>query len=354
MKVNLFCRFNQTGIGRHAENFYRAMESCAAERFSIRSIDPDSSGAAQQLIDATGDNDFTIFFTLQYAALAADLKGRKIIWLAFESNRFPTQWRDLLTHYDAIWVPSAWGRDVLISSGVAAQKICVIMEGVDTAIYNPKPVAHNGFVFLSVGKYEKRKSINECIRAFLEEFPVSEYADVFLKLKADFPMFPERVQALKTSLAIDPRIEIADGHKSDAEMAVLYNSADAFLFPSRAEGFGLPCIEALACGVPILATFYSGQTEYLKEIEGYYLPIAYEMEDIQDHLFDHFFKEVYAGEVYGQWAKPDITSLRQSMRQIYTQRDEYKAKALQASEIIRQKFDWSQAAKKAVTEIFAF
>lgn len=351
MKVNLFCRFNHTGIGRHAENFARALRHEAGSSFFIAHVDPDNMHDVQRMLDDGRDDDVTLFFTLQYAPLAESMKGRKILWLAFESNRFPSKWRDLLGFYDAVWVPSAWGRDVLIASGVAAGKISVVAEGVDASVYYPKPIAHESFVFLAVGKYEKRKSINECIQAFIEEFPRAQYPDVKLALKADFPMFPERVQTLKASLAVDDRMQVLDGTKTDAEMVALYNSADAYLFPSRAEGFGLPCLEAIACGVPVLATPYSGQTEYLKEIENLYLPIDYVMEDIADNLFDHFFKDVYAGEAYGEWARPDIASLKRAMRDVYENCAGWNEKGLQASAVIRQKFDWAEAAKRAIIEL---
>jgi glycosyltransferase involved in cell wall biosynthesis len=59
----------------------------------------------------------------------------------------------------------------------------------------------------------------------------------------------ERIAAL----AIDHRVELR-GHVDDAELAALYAGATAFCFPSRAEGFGLPVLEAMAAGTPVLAS----------------------------------------------------------------------------------------------------
>ena len=78
------------------------------------------------------------------------------------------------------------------------------------------------------------------------------------------------------------------------------------------------------------------------------LPIAYRLEDIQDFLYDHFYKDIYAGESYGQWAQPDVASIRNGMRQIYDYPGAWREKARRASAIIREKFDWSEAARRAV------
>src|SRR5439155_24235336 len=43
------------------------------------------------------------------------------------------------------------------------------------------------------------------------------------------------------------------GHVADAELADLYAAAGCLLFPSRYEGFGLPCLEAMSCGCPVAA-----------------------------------------------------------------------------------------------------
>jgi glycosyltransferase involved in cell wall biosynthesis len=271
--------------------------------------------------------------------------------MAFESDRIPARWRDNLACYDAIWVPTRWGHDVLTACGVPADKIRIVQEGVNSKNYLPKPIPHEGFVFFFVGKYEKRKGINELIMAFIQEFPRADYPAVILRLKADFPMFPELLQKLKENAAFDDRIQILEGDLTDGQMVTLYNGADAFVFPSRAEGFGLPCIEALACGLPMIATNVSGQAEFLREIEGLFVPIAYEMENIEDFVFDYFYKKIYAGEPYGRWAKPDIASIRQGMRQIYKNHAEWKEKARRASEIIRNKFDCSESAQRAIVEL---
>jgi glycosyltransferase involved in cell wall biosynthesis len=351
MKINIYARFNHTGIGRHAENFTRALMAESAGRFSVHHLDPDNTPALAAALTVQMDNDATIFFVMQRSEFLALFKGKKILWLVFETNRIPTLWREHLKLYDAIWVPSTWGRDVLVNCGVAPEKIHVVPEGVDSKLYSPASVPHEKFVFLCIGKYEKRKGINELIQAFAQGFPAAEFPNVVLRLKADFPMLPQLMAELKQQTAFDKRIEFVEGERSEADIIALYHNADAFIFPSRAEGFGLPCIEAIACGVPLAATNTSGQTEFLRAIDGLFIPINYAMEPIEDFLFDHFYKTIYAGENYGEWARPDINSIIAAMREIYNNPAVWRDNALRAAAIIQERFDWKQSAHIALDKL---
>jgi alpha-1,3-rhamnosyl/mannosyltransferase len=55
------------------------------------------------------------------------------------------------------------------------------------------------------------------------------------------------------------------GRVSDEELADLYTAAGCFIFPSRYEGFGLPCLEAMACGCPVAAFRNSSLPEVIAE-----------------------------------------------------------------------------------------
>ncbi|ETR72809.1 MAG: hypothetical protein OMM_01428 [Candidatus Magnetoglobus multicellularis str. Araruama] len=131
--------------------------------------------------------------------------------------------------------------------------------------------------------------------------------------------------------------------KEHQSVAQLYASCDAFLFPSRAEGWGLPIIEAMACGLPTIVTNYSGQTEYLTEEMAYLLD--YTLEDIQIPFF-----EAKDGN-FGQWARPDMNQFRYYLRYIYENQDEARHKGLFASQRVHENWTWEHAAKIAVKEI---
>jgi glycosyltransferase involved in cell wall biosynthesis len=72
------------------------------------------------------------------------------------------------------------------------------------------------------------------------------------------------------------------GYISDEELAILYNSAVVFVYPSFYEGFGLPNIEAMACGCPVITSDIPVMKEICGDAACYVNP--YEIESIKDGI----------------------------------------------------------------------
>ena len=90
----------------------------------------------------------------------------------------------------------------------------------------------------------------------------------------------------------------------------LYAAADAFVLPSRGEGWGRPHVEAMAMGLPVIATNWSGPAAYLDESVGY--PLEFEVQPVPSDL-----------NLEGHnWAEPNVAHLRMLMRRVYERRDE--------------------------------
>ena len=352
LNVNLFCNFNHTGVGRHSEHAYLGMSTNRPPDVSLRYVNyMRGSSVRRTLAGARPDSDVTIFFWRFPVPIVRQFPGRKIVWWFFESDRLPRKWLEEIRVYDQIWAPSPWGKQVLEAHGFAADRVAVLESGVNKRIYRPAPVAHDGFVFLAVGKYENRKSIDETVAAFVAEFPASDHPKVRLWLKADYPLFPQRIAELRRRVATDPRIRVVSGIFSDEQMAILYNSADAFVFPSKAEGFGLPCIEALACAVPVIATNVSAQSVFLDRVQSLYWPVEYQIVPLNDADYAYFYGAEYAGEDFGRWAIPSIASLRAGMRELFEHAGIWRERAVAASRIVRDEFCWDRIGRKAVQTI---
>lgn len=353
-QLNFFCEFNHTGIGRHCENAFFSIERQRPPGLVLEYVHPARHDTVRRTIaQARPERDATMFFWRFPAHVVQMFPGRHILWWFFESNRLPRTWLEQLRSFDQIWAPSIWARDVLLAHDVGPERVKVIESGVNTRIFRPARIAHDGFVFLSVGKYEKRKSIDEIIEAFVAEFPPAAYPAVRLRLKADFPIFPERAGQLAARLAHDRRIEVVSGSLSDEQMADLYAGADAFVFPSKAEGFGLPCLEALACAVPVIATNVSAQSVFLDRIPGLFLPVAFQLAPIVDTDYEQFYAADYAGEALGQWALPSVDSLRAAMREVYQNPERWRQNALDAAAILGAEFSWERIGAKAITTLTA-
>jgi glycosyltransferase involved in cell wall biosynthesis len=352
MDVNFLCNFNSTGVGRHCENAFFGMMRNRRGGIVPHYVNQMREPSVRRLLSdpRAGQGATVMFWRWPLEAMRA-IPGRKIGWLFFESDRIPPMWIEQMLAFDQLWMPSEWGRDVLLAHGVAAERIRVVPSGVDCRVYRPDPRPHEGFVFLTVGKYEERKSIDETIEAFVAEFPAAQYPEVALWVKADHPVFPDRVEALRRRHGHEPRIRVLSGVFSDEQMAALYNGADAFVFPSKAEGFGLPCIEALACGLPVITTDYSAQTVFLKHVAGLFRPVAYELAELRDPDYAHFYAAEYAGTPFGRWAVPSVASIRAAMREVHDDHDAWRLRAREASERIRPAFSWDSIGCQAVEAI---
>lgn len=106
---------------------------------------------------------------------------------------------------------------------------------------------------LFVGMLAKKKNLTTLIQALHilqregESFPPLVIAGRHYHQSDDSTIF-EQIHALGLDAAV-----IYIGEPQDEELPALYTGADAFIFPSLHEGFGIPCVEAMLCGVPVIA-----------------------------------------------------------------------------------------------------
>ena len=98
-----------------------------------------------------------------------------------------------------------------------------------------------------------------------------------------------------------PNIQVIDGFLDDDALRSLYLSADVLLSLHRAEGFGLPMLEAMALGVPVIATAYSGNLDFMTEVTGMLVPAR----TVPVHDTAVYMR--YADAV---WADPDEAAAR--------------------------------------------
>jgi glycosyltransferase involved in cell wall biosynthesis len=110
---------------------------------------------------------------------------------------------------------------------------------------------------LFVGALQPRKNVPALLEAFAR---LRGHDDVELVLAGGDRGGLAEVRERIRDLALGPRVRLL-GHVSEAALPALYSAAEMLAFPSLYEGFGLPALEAMACGTPVCASVTTGLGE---------------------------------------------------------------------------------------------
>lgn len=170
---------------------------------------------------------------------------------------------------DVIITVSEHTRDDLVKRlGVPYDKIVVIWLGVDPKFYpigNTEQLAAvrqkygiSGNFILYVGVIEPRKNLCNLVRAFQDAVDV--HREYVLVLAGSPGWGYESVLRGVMSSSIRDRI-ILTGYVDSRDLCALYSASSLFVYPSLYEGFGLPVLEAMACGIPVITSNVSSLPE---------------------------------------------------------------------------------------------
>ncbi len=239
------------------------------------------------------------------------------VWF-WEVSQFPSRLHPAFEHVDEIWVASHH----VAAAVSAATDIPVYVMPLGTTDPGPRrepaDLQHLGigpdrfvfgfvFDFASVGD---RKNPWGAVDAFKEAFekPGNDAAAPALVIKAISGEFhPLDRERLLMAIEDRPDIVVVDGFTSRNELQALMSRYNAYISLHRSEGWGLTLAETMALGLPVIATAYSGNVEFMDETVAWMIP--FEMVDIAPST------PVYAE--CGQWAEPDRTVAATAMREVF-------------------------------------
>ena len=144
----------------------------------------------------------------------------------------------------------ATARDLVDYYGIAASKITPILLGYDAAHFYPRESDDRQPYFLYLGRQDPYKNLQGLLTAFAA-IPDRNY-HLAIAGSSD-PRFTPQLQQQARELGISDRVKWLD-YLSYQELPIVISKAIALVFPTFWEGFGLPVLEAMACGTPVITS----------------------------------------------------------------------------------------------------
>lgn len=236
---------------------------------------------------------------------------------------------------DILLTPSEWCVQMFRDNGVTIP-IKVVPNGINPAHfpYMERP-EHDKFTFLQMATLSIRKNSGMVASAFMEVFKDKPDARLILKTQSGTHGHMEFMPSMGD-------IKIIDKLYTLKEIQDLMREADCFVFPSRGEGFGMPPLEAMATGLPVIGSNNTGMRDYMDP------NWSYPVETLHKVPASHYPKK---WGYIGNWFEPDYEQLKAHMLYVYEHRDEARQKGQLASQEVHANWNYDAVADKIAVAI---
>jgi glycosyltransferase involved in cell wall biosynthesis len=286
----------------------------------------------------------------------------------WETTKIPNNWFPHINQFDAVCVPSVQNKTAMRSSGVKIP-VFIVPHGVNTRTFTPTNkklslrIPKKTFVFVSIFTFQHRKNPETLFRAYWEEF--SSKDRVIMVIKTSGVSSHETGQLIRSRILAYKKkhrfrshtapIHLITNYTSPQKLKGIYTAGNAFVLPTRGEGVGLPFLESLSSGIPVIATRWGGHMDFLNNRNSFLIhyklrPPALSMKHSISRTFSHLFAQ--KGQ---RWAEPDLKNLKKQMRYAYENPVLCRRKGLQGRADMRKQ-SWNRAGiamKQAIEKVIA-
>ena len=252
-------------------------------------------------------------------------EGRhKIAVWSWELDEFP----EVMHAYDwvdEIWTISEFCRKAIAEHTDKPVKVFPIPIR-DRPAAAKKPGGRTRFLFaMDFNSVFKRKNPLGTIEAFQRAFPGRGDVELVLKV-INGKQHVAAAEQLRAEVAKDDRITLIEKYLSARELHELYENSDCYVSLHRSEGFGFTVAEAMAMGIPVISTDYSGTAEFLDPVNCW--PVPYEIVEVGSDAAPY--------PSGARWAEPDLDAAAKAMREVADDPERAAERGLAAREHLRR------------------
>jgi glycosyltransferase involved in cell wall biosynthesis len=244
------------------------------------------------------------------------LEGRYVVgcW-AWELPALPPDWGAAFAMFDEVWTCSRHAAAAIADASPVP--VLAFWPSVDEP--RPRPLeredfglGRDEFVFLfayDVLSETERKNPAGLIEAFREAFRRDDRVRLLLKV-TNGDMRPEDLRRVRAAADGLP-VTILERYLGRADVLGLMAACDAYVSLHRAEGFGFTLAEAMALGKPVVATYYSGNVDFMTPWNSF--PVPYRLVELAEDRGPY--------RKGNRWADPDIGAAAALLRKVYRDRE---------------------------------
>ena len=250
----------------------------------------------------------------------------KVIYTGVDTTGGIPNFSQNANNADFILTPSNKSKERMEKLGVN-KPVFVFPHGIDPEVFKySERIKSDIFRFLYVGECSDRKGIFQLLDAFIFEFKNNENVELHIKSNNDMLFYGG--DKIKQIIKSHKNIYWHTGNEGHDYVLDLYRQSHAYVYPSRADTFGMTLLEAMACGLPVISTDEPGATELIK---GRYYPIRTDLVPVKDHPW-----------MLGEWGEPNVKDLKLTMKYLYESYYDEISNLKENSDYVIENYSWDK------------
>lgn len=276
--------------------------------------------------------------------------------LFWETDKIPLDFAVGAQQVQEIWTGSKFNEHAIRASGVT-KPIYIIPEAIDTSIdpmIKPYIIEHTkDYKFYSIFEWTERKNPALLLEAYWREFENTEGVSLTIKTYLDNFTFEKHAEINKTIKKVKMGLNLKRYapvylYRNLMDRRQIYRfhkTFDCFVCPHRGEGWGIPPMEAMLMGRPVISTNCGGVHEYLKTMEHAILLNYKLIPLVQNNRNRQWYTQDQ------KWADVNIADVRAAMRWVFENQEKAEMMARAGKKVIENNFSLAAVGQKMVDRL---